>query len=214
MNQDPQNPINPIPPIDPTATPAQPTSPISSVVDSIPSAPSEPTDMSNITPVQAPALDSAASMSGSTPTFSPEAAPTTISPDATSQTQETSTENFSAPLENPTLDPTLLQQAINDVPDASLPTQETTPTVNPDTTSATPTADFSSPSPDAPSPTNSDSTPPSVAFNDPAQTPDTKKPQFKKPAFLENKKINPVIVIVAGSAIVIIGLVLLIAFAM
>lgn len=69
---------------------------------------------------------------------------------------------------------------------------------------------------------------PSVAFNDPASQPDApapgtdpgkakglnlSTPEFLSKALEEGKKINPVILIVAGSAVIIIGLVLLIAFA-
>ena len=161
------------------------------------------------------------------------------------------------PVAVPTLDPSLLQQAINDVPDeategapvvpsavninnlgdAPAPAPEapmmTDPmmaapaadfsTPSPFATAA-PAADFSAPAPEAPVNPSANTaagvpgfaepqkTTPSVAFNDPAQAPEPQK-GFKKPAFLEGKKLNPVLLIVLGGAIVIVALVLLLAFA-
>ena len=71
----------------------------------------------------------------------------------------------------------------------------------------TPTPDQANPADGEPQKTT-----PSVAFNDPAQQPDAAPHKFKKPSFLEGKKINPVVAIIAGSAIVIIALIVIIAF--
>ena len=150
--------------------------------------------------------------------------------------------------EVPTIDPSLLQQAIADVPEEATATapevppavpldnlgatapEATTPVVEnvepSPFTNATPAADFNTPdtttqTPTAPADPNAvlpeneaTKTTPSVAFNDPAQQPDTTKPKnvnFSKIA--DGIKKRPVVAILVGGAIIIISLVLILAFA-
>lgn len=131
--------------------------------------------------------------------------------------------------EAPTIDPSLLQQAIADVPTEATTNMPNAPTAIPidnpmsntseapavDTSlfmGATPAADLSSsgiPMPDE----TAQKTTPSVAFNDPATQPDAPQPhQIKMPAFIDKLKKNPVALIIGGSFIIIIALVLIIAF--
>lgn len=136
--------------------------------------------------------------------------------------------------EVPTIDPSLLQQAIADVPTEATANMPNVPTAVPidnpmpstpeapavDTslfTGAAPAADLSSPAETAnsiPMPDETaQKTTPSVAFNDPATQPDAPQPhQIKMPAFIDKLKKNPVALIIGGSFIIIIALVLIIAF--
>ena len=138
--------------------------------------------------------------------------------------------------EVPSLDPSLLQQAINDVPDEAaattpdvpsavsldnLGTEAPAPEVNPLTTAA-PAADFSTPeAPAAPADPatapadEAQKSTPSVAFNDPASQPDAPKhgKNIDLSKFTERVKQHPMPFIIGGGAIIIIGLVLILAFA-
>ncbi|MBQ6130700.1 hypothetical protein IJI72_03385 [Candidatus Saccharibacteria bacterium] len=184
-----------------------------------------------LTPAPAPAPEAAVPLTAPTP--APEMAPLAASP---------------LP-EAPTFDPSLLQEAIADVPKEAtenpLPDASATPldslgSASPFANVAAPSADFTTaPSADlSPAPADgvSAGTPdasfadapkstPSVAFNDPAAAPDAPapgtEPKTQKPGTIDLsqisdkvKKLNPIILIVGGSAIIIIGLVLLIAFAL
>lgn len=137
--------------------------------------------------------------------------------------------------ETPSIDPSLLQQAINDVPDEAAATtpdvpsavsldnlgaEETpAPEVNPLTTAA-PAADFSTPDVtaapvDPTAPADQQKTTPSVAFNDPASQPDAPKhgKDIDLSKLTEKVKQHPMPFIIGGGIIIIIGLVLILAFA-
>ncbi|MBQ3261348.1 hypothetical protein IJH29_01690 [Candidatus Saccharibacteria bacterium] len=149
----------------------------------------------------------------------------------------------SFPPDAPTIDPSLLAQAINDVPEEAAATTPAAPSAvsldnlaesdasdsTSDTsndlsafTSAAPAAEFTDQS-TASNPNTAEAQTidepqkqtPSVAFNDPAQMPD--KPaayQPSKPSPLDKlKKINPLILIGVGGALLILALILIIAFA-
>ena len=209
MNQDPNNPVMPTAgaPVAPDFTnPATAAAPVLSaapVAPEMPAAPAMP---------ETPATPEASTMS-ETP-----AMPGTPTVDATPTMPEA-----------PTIDPTLLQQAIADVPEeAGATTSEphpatienpATPEVSPFTTAA-PAADFTA-APETPAPAPAEPSPvapeaqkstPSVAFNDPASQPDAKPHEIKLPK-IDLKKVNPVVLIVACSAIIIIALILILAFA-
>lgn len=195
MNQDPnnpvmQNPAAPQPPVEPMMDPSQSFNPAAAAAPDLGGQPMAP---------QAPMMENPAPV--------PEAP---------------------AMPEMPTIDANLLQEAIADVPDGVNPNPEEAPAVSvenptgatpeapadasPFTTAAptmdtTPTAD-----PNATPADGEQKSTPSVAFNDPATQPDATPHQIKKPSFLDGKKINPVVLIVAGSAIIIIALIVIIAF--
>ena len=185
IDQPMMSPVEPAAPIQPMAAPVMPMAPAAPAM--VPETPVMPA---------ATAMPEVAAMPETPGVSATPAAPIAPEPPVTADA-----------ISAPTIDSSLLQQAINDVPDANgnLP-----PT--PADSSVIPSADAAAPAPfteEAPKAT------PSVAFNDPAQAPDAPKPfSPKKPSFLDGKKINPVILIVAGSAIIIIALVILIAFAM
>ena len=226
MNQEENNPVipqagftNPAA----NAAPAVPTTP----------APAMPVAPEPIAPTPAP-----------TPEMPSAPAPAPEMPTAPAPTPETSPAPAPTPAPQapvtpdvPTIDPSLLQQAIADVPEEAAttaseapapvdlnatPSLETTPETpaaetSPFTTAA-PTADLTSPEP-APATTTAESVEapkatPSVAFNDPAQEPDAKpKKPVKTPAFIEKLKKNPVALIVIGATVIIVALILIIAFA-
>ena len=210
MNQDPNNPVAPQAPG--FANPAAAAAPDLGATPAAPATSEAPT-----TPApEAPATPEAA------PAPAPEApaAEAPVTPDV------------------PTIDPSLLQQAIADVPEEAAATTPDAPSAVPldnaapatpeatavDTSlfaGAAPAADLSATPANvaamAPNPTPGEAeqkSTPSVAFNDPASQPDAAKPhEIKMPAFVEKLKKNPVVLIIGGSAIIIIALVLIIAFA-
>ncbi len=165
----------------------------------------------------------------------PTEAPATEAPAAAPEAPAAPEAAPAAP-EVPSLDPSLLQQAINDVPDEAaattpdvpsavsldnLGTEAPAPEVNPLTTAA-PAADFSTPeSPAAPADPatapadEAQKSTPSVAFNDPASQPDAPKhgKNIDLSKFTERVKQHPMPFIIGGGAIIIIGLVLILAFA-
>ncbi|MBR2587059.1 hypothetical protein IKE71_01640 [Candidatus Saccharibacteria bacterium] len=175
----------------------------------------------SLTPPVAPAMPAAPT---STPQVAVPTPETTVpAPEAAPTTPEV-----------PTIDPSLLQEAIADVPEEATatapevpsavpldnltPAAEAVPTPEPAPfIGATPTADLTSPAADltaAPTPEDVDQkATPSVAFNDPATQPDAARHELKKPGAIDLKKINPVVAIIVGSTLVIIALVLIIAFA-
>lgn len=144
----------------------------------------------------------------------------------------------SMPPQAPTIDPSLLQEAINDVPEEatapqagpqamtleSINTAQSSPASTPQEmppvetadaspfASAAPTANFSSAN-TYETPTSEPVQPPSVAFNDPAAAPDKPKTGLQAPIKIDFKKINPVYLIVGGGAFIIIALILILAFA-
>ena len=212
MNQDPNNPIAPTPNAPAPEAPVAPATP----------------DFSNPAAAAAPVMDMGAAPAPEVPA-APEA---TVAPEAPA-----APEAAPAMPEAPSIDPSLLQQAINDIPDETAATapevpstvpldnlgaeEAPAPEVNPLTTAA-PAADFSTPeAPTAPAdpnaaPTNdAQKTTPSVAFNDPASQPDAPKHgkdiDFSK---LSDKiKQHPMPFIIGGGFIIIVGLVLILAFA-
>ncbi len=196
MNQDPmnpgmQNPVQPQMPVEPMMNPTQSFNPAAAATPDLgmPASPEMAAPQAPITGNPAPAIPEA-----------PAGIP-----------------------EMPTIDPALLQEAIADVPDGATPAPEQPAAVSvegpaPDESpfaTAAPTMD-TNPTPEQPTtPAEGEpqKTTPSVAFNDPASQPDgATAHRIKKPSFLDGKKINPVVAIVAGSAIIIVALILVIAF--
>ncbi|MBQ3275045.1 hypothetical protein IJH46_01325 [Candidatus Saccharibacteria bacterium] len=204
MNQDPQNPINPATAAAPSLTPDPSLA--------MPSAPAMGTPVTPAGPIDAPTLDPSLLQQAINDVPEEAAETTPPVPSAVNLSNLGDATPAPAPISAPSMDPMM---GANPMAAPAAPSPFAT---------AAPAADFSAPAPEAPVDPSVDpnaamnpafaeapKTTPSVAFNDPAQAPE--KPGFKKPAFLDGKKINPVILIVGGGALIIIALVLILAFA-
>ena len=229
MNPDPQNPQTPdIAGFNPAAAAAPSFSAVPPTLDptlansQIPN----PTMSTPLAP-NAPVAASPAFNSPITAPLAQDFSSTQLAPDASASPQ---LDTSSFPPETPTLDSSLLAEAIKDVPAEAA--------VSPDANSPSPEANMASfaaapasVDPSIPSSPMTDPTapvatlsnplfeepkqPPSVAFNDPAQMPD-KPPVYNpsKPSFMDKlKSANPVVLIFVGCTIVIVALVLILAFA-
>lgn len=250
MNPDQNNLVNPSVPTPPATPVNNPTLPTAAEPVTNPATLAAPVIPEPTTTAPAIAADGSTSAN---PVTQPAAPAIPVAPDLSTATAsnmttttQPATEASSVPAA-PTIDPSLLQQAIADVPkeatqnplpDASATTLDALSSADsssPFSNISAPSADFST-TPSDPSLTGSteDATAtdtsfaesqkstPSVAFNDPASAPDAPAPGKEPNAPAKGnidlsqvtdklKKINPVILIVGGSAFVIIGLILLIA---